>query len=879
MNGCAQTIQEVFKQLNSSEHGLTETEVQERLHKFGLNKLETQKKVSAVTIFLKQFQNFLVIILILAGFVSLGISFLPNQEESFIDAILIFLIIFANAIFGFMQDYKAEKSIEALKKLSMPRTWVIRNGLEKQISIEYLVPGDIVLLKEGDKIPADLRLLESVNLTLDESSLTGESLPVEKEIKELEENTVLAERKNMAYMSTACVRGKGKGIVIETGMKTELGKIAAELLKIHEKQTLFDLEIEHLAQKIGFGVLLVILIVALTEIFLHQSDFLTVFLISVSLAVAAIPEGLPAVVTLSLALGVNKMSKQNALMRRLSTVESLGSINVICTDKTGTLTENSMTVVQIFANQQVIQVTGSGLSVEGKFSQNVSEMSLLLKAGVLCNDAHRIREDGTYSFAGDPTEIAVLIPAYKAQLDIVQVRTEFKRIGEIAFSSNRKCMTTIHQNEKQIIVFSKGAPEIVLNKCNYFWMNGQKMELTSEKRTKFLEQNNLLAQQALRVLGFAFKENPESLTEKGVESDLIFLGLMGMMDPPRAGVKQAIADCRTAGIRVIMITGDNALTGKAVGHELGFSGSVIQGSDLDGLSQEEVCKLVEDASIFARTSPEHKVKILLALKQNGHSVAMTGDGVNDAPALKNSDVGISMGIRGTDVAKETSDMILLDDNFVTIRNAIEQGRGIFENIRKFVAYLLGANSAEVMVVFFGSLLGLGLPLTAIQLLWINLLTDGVPALALGLDPVPRDVMKQKPRKKEEKIINQRMVYFILTLGISATVILLYLFSLYNPAENLVKAQTVVFTGFVVFELIKVFLVRNFYSTKQFSNKWLFLAVGFSLILQVLVLFSPLKEFFKLPTLTVADLSIIGLAGLVFAVLVLGFIKLEKRILK
>lgn len=869
--------QELLEEYDSSTAGLSAEEARTRLEKYGRNEIKEEKEISPLGIFLSQFTDFLVIILIVAAVVSYSIGFFPNQEPHTVDTILILIILLANGIFGFIQDYKAEKSIQALKERASPSSLVLREGKKREIDSEEVVPGDIVFVEQGGSIPADARILDSTNLATDEAALTGESLTVSKRAGSLKEETPLAERSNMLYKGTNVTRGRGKALVVGTGMETEVGKIASEIQQAESRETPFQVEVNKLGKRIGIGVLFICGLVVLVEFLSSSVAILEIFLTSISLAVAAVPEGLPAIVTLSLALGSRKMMDKNALVRKLPVVESLGSVDVICTDKTGTLTEDMMTVKRVYFDGQSYRVTGQGYSTGGDFvvqegpeeGQGVDSEVLqpLLKCGVSCNNAEETAGgDDEGNYRGDPTEVSLLVSGAKAYLNREEIESENPREREISFTSDRKRMTVVQRDGT---VYMKGAPEVVLERCDRIYRGGRPVELTEEKREEILRRNDEFAQDALRVLGFAFKseENYAELEEEELEEGLVFLGLQGMIDPPREEVKEAVEDCRQAGIEVVMVTGDNPTTAKAVGKEIGFySERAVEGSQIENMSERELQRTLEEVDIFARVSPSHKVKILKALQDSGHIVAMTGDGVNDAPALKNSDVGVSMGERGTDVAQQSSDMVLLDDNFRTIRDAVSEGRGIFDNIRKFVNYLLSANTAEVLVVFLASLLGPWLftgneflALTAVMLLWINLLTDGLPALALGVDPKSPGIMARKPRSAEEGVIDSRMLYSITSMGILMAAVTLTLFGFYLPDIQL--AQTVAFTSLVVFELVRIQAIRSRYQVSIFSNKWLVMAVISSLGLQLLVLYSPLNDFFGVSPIGLAPWLAI-LAGLV-----------------
>jgi Ca2+-transporting ATPase len=879
-------VDEAFSELGSSEKGLSSEEVEERREKYGDNEIEDENEVSPVKIFLGQFHDFLIYILILAAVLSLGIGLLPGHSPEYTEAGLILLILLANGLFGFIQDYKAEKSIRALKDLSTPKTTVLRDGEKKEIDSRKVVPGDIIFLEQGDAVPADARIIESNNLETDESALTGESSSVSKESGELQGDVTLADRENMVYMNTNVVKGRGKAVVARTGMDTQVGDIAEQIEEAEDRKTPFQKEVDELGRKIGYGIFGIIGLVGLIQFSFTSAGPLTVLLVAITLAVAAVPEGLPAVVTLTLALGSKKMLEKNALVRRLPVVESLGSVDFIVTDKTGTLTEGVMTVEKAFFSGEEYEATGSGLDTEGEFQRNGKnankDLEPLLECGLHCNNAEKAPEADEKEFFGEPTEIALLVSAYKAGL------TEKKeRLTSIPFSSDRKRMTVVTEDKT---AYMKGAPETVLDRCNRILIDGEEKELTEERKQEILDKNHEFAQDALRVLGFARKEDTDPDAEEDeIESNLVFLGLQGMIDPPREEVRDAVEDCRTAGIKVVMATGDNIETAKAIGEQIGFkSDKALTGSEVEEMSDAELREEVEEVEIFARVSPEHKVRILQALQHKGHNVAMTGDGVNDAPALKNSDVGIAMGQRGTDVAKQSSDMVLQDDNFVTIRDAIAEGRGIFDNIRKFVNYLLSANAGEVLVVFFGILLGTAffpevfssssseaLILTPIMLLWINFVTDGLPALALGADPKSEGIMERDPRGQDEPVISRRMMASIAGIGVIMTLTGLPLF-FHSLSLGLVVAQTVLFTFLVMVEMIRIQIIRNRYDQSILSNKWLAGALGSSILLQLLVLYTPLSSYFETSVLGLEQWMMLGLGVTGFWVLSVGMTKIFNR---
>jgi len=839
----------VLKELHSSHNGLEEKEASKRLTQYGCNELKEGKRLSPLKILLNQFTSVLVIILILATLFSFAIG-------EILDGSVILIIVILNSIFGFVQEYKAGRAIEALKKLTSPESIVLRGGRKRKLASRLLVPGDIVFLEEGTKIPADMRLLEVTNLRIDESSLTGESTPVTKSTKTLKK-AIVADRKNMAYAGTHVTYGRGIGIITTTGMDTEIGKIAHMIGEAGEVETPLQKRLKVFSKNLGIIILLISLAVVAGGL-LRQYELFDMVLTGIALAVAAIPEGLPAVVTITLALGLQKLSGENALIRRLPAVETLGSTSVICSDKTGTLTKNEMTVRKVWLGGSTITVTGRGYSPKGDFLfkgkplKRSPGLSLILKIGGLCNNA-TLTPTG---IIGDPTEGAVLIAAAKGE-GFEKLKT-YKRIGEVPFSSERKMMSTINKVMGKDIMFTKGAPEVVLERCTSLYLRGKVVPLTSNKRKEILEANQSLTSEALRVLGFAFREGKSSR-----EADLVFVGMMGMIDPPRDTVKGDIETCRRAGIKTVMITGDHKNTAVAIAKEIGLhkeGNIVLTGEELDNMSDEKFRSIIDKVSVYARVNPSHKVKIVSAFKSRNQVVAMTGDGVNDAPALKRADIGISMGIKGTDVAKEASEMVLTDDNFSSIVSAVRAGRGIYDNINKFIRYLLSSNIAEVSVIFIALLLFSStgeplLPLLAVQILWINLITDGLPALAIGVDPAVTGIMSRVPRPLKEKLLSREALTFILFVGTIITVGTLWVFTSELP-NGLQKAQTMAFTTMVVFELFNVFNVRGFLQKNGLSllsNTKLLLAVAGSFILQLAVIYiPPLQEAFSTVPLTLGD---------------------------
>lgn len=844
---------EVLSSLTCSEKGLSDETAQERLLKEGPNEIEKKKKISPVRIFIRQFTSFIVIILLAAIVISLLI-------DERLDAIVISIIVALNGLFGFWQEYRAENAIEALRKLTALKARVIRNGREIEIDSRLLVPGDIILLETGSKVPGDARLLETAAFQVDEASLTGESIPSGKRKDRMENEALITAQENMVFMGTIVTRGHARAVVTRTGMKTEIGKIAGMVQEVEEKATPLQNKLDELGKwlaHVTLGICFAVFVVGVLRNYLATGILETsyvneMFLAAVALAVAAIPEGLPAIVTIGLALGVKRMVDRNALVRHLPAVETLGCTNVICSDKTGTLTKNEMTVRELYVDEKRIVVSGEGYTPEGQMTYEgreveLKEVELLLRIGALCNDS-RLNQSDRWGIFGDPTEGALLVSAAKKGLSREELDKDYPRLDEIPFDSDRKCMTTLHPLGKGKVAYVKGAPDIILGKCKKIILDGKERLLTQKDRERILEANQDMANRALRVLGFVYRQKAEAFkaVPDELEKDLVFVGLQAMIDPPREEVKEAIVKCRSAGIDIVMITGDHKLTAIAIATELGLfheGDTALSGTELDKLSDDELGKIIETVAIYARVSPKHKVRILAALKEKGHVVAMTGDGVNDAPALKRSDIGIAMGITGTDVAKEASDMVLTDDNFTSIVNAVEEGRGIYGSIKQFVQYTLSSNLGEILVIFFAILIGWPLPLIAIHILWVNLLTDGLPGLALGLDPFSKDIMKRPPRKREENIISREVIYNILIVGIVMGIGTLALFHSYGV--DTLKAKSVAFTTLVMFQLFNVLT----YKAKDFkidlkNSRYVVGAVLISVMMQLLVLYTPLNDAFK-----------------------------------
>ncbi|WP_133716436.1 cation-translocating P-type ATPase [Methylocaldum gracile] len=878
MSWHSQPVDRILQELKTEAEGLSADEARRRLEEYGPNEIRKGREISPLRILLAQFNDFLIYLLLAAAILSVGVGFLPGSEPEYTEAILILVIVLANGLFGFVQDYRAERAMQSLRELSTPQARVLRDGTKITVPATELAPGDVIVIDQGNRIPADARMLESHSLETMEASLTGESATVPKEAEPVDEDTPLAQRSNMLFMNTDAVRGRGKAVVVATGMNTEVGAIASEIESAEQHKTPFQEEVDRLGKQIGYGILGLILVVAVIQYFATETGIVTIILVAVTLAVAAVPEGLPAVVTLALALGSQRLIKQNALVRRLSVVESLGSVDVIVTDKTGTLTENQMTVKRLYFAGRTYEVTGEGTKPDGEFRRNgesvpAETLEPLLKCGAVVNDAEKTGDAADYS--GDPTEVALLVSAAKAGIE-----AKAERLREIPFSSERKRMTVIAKEEPPI-AYMKGAPEVVLDRCSSLWTDGEAKPLDEAARHAIVDKNKEFAGSAFRVLAFAQKEVRDTEgNEDEIESGMVFLGLQAMIDPPRAEVKEAVQDCRKAGVRVIMVTGDNLATAKAIGAQIGFSPEgAMTGTELDRLSEQDLARVAERAEVFARVSPHHKVVLLKALQESGHRVAMTGDGVNDAPALRNAHVGVAMGRRGTDVAKEASDMVLQDDNFVTLRNAIAEGRGIFDNIRKFVNFLLSANAGEILIVFLGVLAGAALfprlfegqsealILTPVMLLWINLITDGLPALALSTDPKTEGIMKQPPRGSGEPVLDRRIVASILGIGLimAATGLPLFFHGLWNTGD-LARAQTQLFTFIVVAEMVRIQVIRARYALPILSNRWLVAAVASSLALQAIVLYTPANELFEVATLAPGDWQWIGIAFAAFLLL-------------
>ncbi len=834
--------------------GLSRSEVEERKKRYGLNKIEGRERSTWLQMLLSQFKDVLVLILLAAAVIS-GIL------GEIADAVIIFVVILVNAIMGTVQESKAEKSLEALKNLSAPNAKVKRDGSIQVVSAQELVPGDIVYFEAGDFIPADSRIIEAVNLKVEESSLTGESVPVEKKEGIIEGDVPLGDRTNMVFSSTIVTYGRGSAVVTATGMNTEVGKIAS-MLDQDDDRTPLQEKLAETGKWLGIGAIIICIVIFALGVF-QGRDIFEMFFIAVSLAVAAIPEGLPAVVTIVLAMGVRRLVKRNAIIRKLPAVETLGSASVICSDKTGTLTQNRMTV------QQVVSLQGTW----DKEAQNVeeSELGTILEIGALCNDSRLEKTDTGWRGIGDPTETALTTAAADYGIVKHDVESQKPRVAEIPFDSDRKLMTTVHKLEDRFRIMVKGAPDILLSKCTHI-LKGKEVVQAGEQDIREIESKNTgMAEKAFRVLAVAFRdvENiPELLVPDTVEKELCFAGLIGMIDPPRDEAREAVNLCLKAGIRPVMITGDHKATAAAIAKELGIlkgEEGVITGAELSRLSDEEFSRDVEKYSVYARVSPEHKVRIVDAWQDKGHIVAMTGDGVNDAPALKKANIGAAMGITGTDVAKEAADMVLTDDNFATVVSAVREGRGIFDNLRKAIQYLLATNLAEILLLFTAILLNWDSPLLAIHILWVNLVTDSFPALALGVEPIGRDVMNRPPRKAGKSIFADGLGYLIILQGMMIAIITLAVF-VYGRTFGIDTARTMTFFTLSFCQLVQAFNVRSPRSliadVGLFTNKYLLYAVGVSGLLQVIIIGTPfLREVFKLVLLDLNQWIIVAAASI------------------
>ena len=878
--GYRRTVEEVVAGLGSDAwRGLSSEEACARLGRYGPNELEAEKPVPAWRRFLAQFRDTLVILLLIATAVSVGLWAYERDSALPYEGLAIFAIVLLNGILGYVQESRAERAVAALRAMSAAEAGVVRDGERRSVPASELVPGDVILVEEGDTIPADARLIQSTALQASEASLTGESLPVHKDVRPIEEEVGLGDRSNMVFSGTAATYGRGRAVVTATGMQSELGKVAGLLRRTEDEATPLQKELDRTGKLLGAIVIVIAAVIVATILLVEgvtgPAAVFDVLILGVALAVAAVPEGLPAIVTAVLAIGVQRMARRNAIVRKLPAVETLGSATVIASDKTGTLTKNEMTVRTVVTASGRSDLGGTGYTPEGDLRHDGrpvrdetlrAEVERALRAAELANNATVNRSGGRWSVQGDPTEGALIVAARKVGLSPEALDSRFERVGEVPFSSERKLMSTVHsdtEKPERLAAFAKGAPDVLLPRCSHEIVGDEARLLSNERREEILASNETLAGEALRTLGVAFRSLPPEQLDREVddriEQDLVFLGLVGMIDPPREEVREAVDLARGAGIRPIMITGDHPKTAAAIAAELVISaeGRAITGAELERLSDEELESEVRESSVYARVNPEHKLRIVRALQNNGQVVAMTGDGVNDAPALKTADIGVAMGITGTDVSKEAADMVLTDDNFASIVAAVEEGRSIFANIQKFLRYLLSSNIGEVLTMFLGVVLagviglraesGVALPLLATQILWINLVTDGPPALALGLDPADRSVMDRPPRPQGSGVITRRMWGGIAFVGLIMAAGTLFVLDYALPggliegSGDLPYARTMAFTTLMLFQLFNVLNARSDEQSAfqgLLTNPWLWGAVLLSLILQLVVVYAP-----------------------------------------
>jgi Ca2+-transporting ATPase len=880
-----QPVDEVLNELHTdAQSGLSEEEARARLKKYGKNELTAEKTVPAWRRFLAQFQDVLVILLLIATLISAVLWLYERQSVLPYEAMAIFAVVLLNAVMGYVQESRAEEAVAALRRMSAADANVLRDGARRTIAATDVVPGDVILVEEGDTIPADARLIQSIALQTAEAALTGESLPVSKYTSSIKETVGLGDRNNMIFSGTVAVYGRGRAAVVATGMQTEMGRIAGLLKETQDDPTPLQKELSRVGRLLGLIVIVIAVVMIATIILVEEvrgfSAIFDVLILGVALAVAAVPEGLPAVVTAVLSLGVQRMASRKAIVRHLAAVETLGSANVIASDKTGTLTKNEMTVRAVVTASGRVSLSGTGYAPEGEVNREGGgviddaqrfELERALAAADRANNAVLEERDGFWTVQGDPTEGALIVAARKAGLEAAELEARFRRVGEVPFSSERKLMTTIHTDEERqerLLVFTKGAPDVLLTRCSHELSGIESRPLSDARRAEILRANEELAGNALRTLGVAYRSLPKKGLETNevderVEQDLVFAGLIGMIDPPREEAKEAVRHAKSAGIRPMMITGDHPVTAAVIARELGISDETraVTGTELEKLSGDSLAQTIKKSSVYARVNPEHKLRIVRALQGEGATVAMTGDGVNDAPALKTADIGVAMGITGTDVSKQAADMVLADDNFATIVAAVEEGRAIFSNIRKFLRYLLSSNIGEVMTMFFGVLLAdriglraeesaVVLPLLATQILWINLITDGAPALALGVDPAESDVMRRPPRARSERVITPRMWTGIFYVGaVMALGTLLVLDAslpggMIEGSASLRYAQTMAFTTLMMFQLFNVFNARSDERSAfsgLFKNRWLWFAVLLSLLLHMVVIYIPIMQ--------------------------------------
>ncbi|TFF88778.1 MAG: calcium-translocating P-type ATPase, SERCA-type [Promethearchaeota archaeon] len=872
---------EIYNKLNTSDDGLSKEEAKKRLEKYGSNEIKKKKERSLIKMFFNQFKDVLTIVLLVAIGISLLLFFLTQDNENLIDVSVISAILVINAIIGVRQEYKSEKALEALKKLSAPEATVIRDNKMTKIPSREVVPGDYLILQTGDKVVADTRLTKTMNIKIDESMLTGESVPVTKKSEIIDKEKVpLSERKNIAHSGTIVTYGGGEGVVFRTGMETEMGKIADLIQSAKEKQTPLTKKLAQLSKWLTILIVIICVIVFIVGTVrtvvdkfptpLTFGDYEEMFLAAVGLAVAAIPEGLPAIVTIALSLGVSRMVEKNAIIRRLSAVETLGSATIICSDKTGTLTQNEMTIREVYVNKKNISVTGVGYEPKGEFKidnktvelKDDPHFRLLCRIGILCSDAelNYNEKEEDWEIFGDPTEASLLVLGGKIDMWKKELLKKYPKKNVLPFDSNRKMMTTVHETPNGSYAYVKGAPEQILDRCIKKYTDRTETDITEDEKDNILELNEEMTKNALRTLALAYtKINIEDFSEDEIDSEhieknLIFVGLVGMIDPPREESKRALKVCKNAGMKAVIITGDHKLTATAIAKELDMmekNDIAITGSEVDEMSDDEFDNIVTQVKVFARVSPHHKVKVCKSLQEKGNVVAMTGDGVNDSPAIKTADIGVAMGQTGTEVTKEAADMTLMDDNFATIINAVREGRGIYDNIRKFIFYLLSSNIGEILTLFIAILIGfhavvggeliLVLPLVPVQILWINLVTDGLPATALSVEPKDPDLMNRPPRDPKEPVITKKMVLNMLLVGATMCIGTLFAFNIGLNNYSAAHARTLSFTTLMMFQMFNVISCRSFRESifkLKTHNKALYIAILSSIILQIVVVYVP-----------------------------------------
>ena len=882
-------VEETLKDLDSRVDGLSSKQAEKRLEKYGYNKLKETKKKSIIVKFLDQFKDVMLIILIISAILSAIVSL--KTGESFTDTIIILFVVVLNAVLGVIQENKAEKAIEALKTMSLPYIKVRRDGLVASVKTEELVVGDIVLLEAGDYVPADMRIIENHSLRVEEAALTGESLSIDKQTEEIDgEDIPLGDRINMLYSGSNVVYGRGVAVVVATGMDTELGKIAESISSQKIEITPLQKKINELSKVLSIIVILITIVMFVIG-YLGGNGLLDTFMLAVSLAVAAVPEGLSAVITITLALGVQKMAKEKAIVRKLSSVEALGATEVICSDKTGTLTQNKMTIRKIYVDNKVVETDNINKKedLEGISIFNFEKLASVM---MFCNDTRYGEENGTTVALGDPTEIALVDFCKKLGYEKEVIDTKNIRTDELPFDSQRKMMTTINRTDEGEMISTKGAVESILSRCTKILNNGQVVDITDVDKEKILTVNLNMAKSALRVLAFAYNMNTKNIKVKDAEEDLIFVGLVGMIDPPRDEAKESVKKCFNSGMIPVMITGDNIDTAKAIAKEIGIlrDGDIaITGSEVDKMSDEELYEKVTDIRVYARVSPENKIRIVKAWKKHGKTVAMTGDGVNDAPALKGADIGIGMGITGTEVSKSVSSMVLADDNFATIIVAVKEGRRIYNNIQNVIAYLLASNLAEILLVFFSTLFNFTI-LLPIQILWINLVTDTIPAIALGFEKEEKNIMRQKPRSAKEKLFNPFLISRIIIPGMIKTIVIFIMYFVINAKYG---HETAMGTTFILLSTIEVLFAyicrsdkKSVFTIGLFSNKPMVFCVLFTILLQSVIIFTPaLAALLKIPVMTaklhiviaLVSIATIALFEILKLVLAKVFIKENKKV--